>query len=268
MATDGVKIIDGDTAHDTYWGIMDLYDSGATSETIRLQIPFPQPDYYDDFDYEIYTTAYALAMWEIGFIAKEIVEEVKIVIEKGACVKDWIEEHDTKSGKQRQKELEKLWNKITSENIKVRKRKKYKQIDKFIFDINDVLSFQFTDGNFYLIILLSIFQYRGECTYRFGRILFQSTNIPTEYEIKDSIIIGSSFGAETTEIDHRDLINIKNKFTKVCNLPLLEECKDWWVSRSGATTFEDLVREFKYFDTARNKFYREEFYIRNLMKNR
>ena len=82
MATDGVKIIDGDTAHDTYWGIMDLYDSGATSETIRLQIPFPQPDYYDDFDYEIYTTAYALAMWEIGFIAKEIVEEVKIAMEK------------------------------------------------------------------------------------------------------------------------------------------------------------------------------------------
>ncbi len=74
MATDGVKIIDGDTAHDTYWGIMDLYDSGATFKTIRTQIPFPQPDYYDDFDYEIYTTAYALAMWEIGFITEDIVQ--------------------------------------------------------------------------------------------------------------------------------------------------------------------------------------------------
>ncbi|MCO6491979.1 MAG: hypothetical protein J5I98_26415 [Phaeodactylibacter sp.] len=26
MATDGPKIIDGDLAHDTYWGIMDKYD--------------------------------------------------------------------------------------------------------------------------------------------------------------------------------------------------------------------------------------------------
>jgi hypothetical protein len=89
MATDGVKIIDGDTAHDTYWGIMDLYDSGATFETIKAKIPFPQPDYYDDFDYEIYTTAYALAVWETGFITDDIIQEVKKVIQKGACVKTW-----------------------------------------------------------------------------------------------------------------------------------------------------------------------------------
>lgn len=44
MSTDGVKIIDGDTAFDTYWRIMDLYDSGATIETIREEIPFLQPD--------------------------------------------------------------------------------------------------------------------------------------------------------------------------------------------------------------------------------
>ena len=34
MATDGVKIIDGDLAHDTYWSIMDLYDKGADIATI------------------------------------------------------------------------------------------------------------------------------------------------------------------------------------------------------------------------------------------
>lgn len=50
MATDGVKIIDGDAAHDTYWGIIDLFDSGANIETIRKKYPFPQPQeyYYDD----------------------------------------------------------------------------------------------------------------------------------------------------------------------------------------------------------------------------
>lgn len=36
MATDGVKIIDGDLAHDTYEYIMELYDSGASAEIINL----------------------------------------------------------------------------------------------------------------------------------------------------------------------------------------------------------------------------------------
>ena len=34
MATDGVKIIDGDLAYDTYEHIMELYDSGASGEII------------------------------------------------------------------------------------------------------------------------------------------------------------------------------------------------------------------------------------------
>ena len=38
MATDGVKIIDGDTAHDTYWGIMDLYESAADFNTIKKNL--------------------------------------------------------------------------------------------------------------------------------------------------------------------------------------------------------------------------------------
>jgi hypothetical protein len=42
---------------------------------------------FDDFEYEIYTTAYALAFWEIGFITDDIIEEVKKVIEKGLVLK-------------------------------------------------------------------------------------------------------------------------------------------------------------------------------------
>ena len=42
MATDGVKIIDGDTAHDTYWGIMDLYDSEADYVIINKEFPLIQ----------------------------------------------------------------------------------------------------------------------------------------------------------------------------------------------------------------------------------
>ena len=35
MATDGVKIIDGDLAYDTYEHILQLYDRGASGEIIK-----------------------------------------------------------------------------------------------------------------------------------------------------------------------------------------------------------------------------------------
>jgi len=263
MATDGVKIIDGDTAHDTYWGIMDLYDSGATVETIRNQIPFPQPDYYDDFDYEIYITSFALAFWEIGFITDEIIKEVKIVIDKNACVKIWTEECGVKEGKARQRELDKLWTKINSENVKIRKRKKYKLIENFLYDINDVLSFQLMDKYFYAIVLLNIFQYRGECTYKFGRVLLKSKNIPTLSEIIECSIAGKGYGPDITGIDQRELINITDKFRKVGNLKLMNECKDWWGSLGGASTFEELTREFKYDDYEKKVNYGSLFEIKN-----
>jgi hypothetical protein len=193
MATDGVKIIDGDTAHDTYWGIMDLYDSGATIETIRNKNPFPQAqeDYYDDFDYEIYTTAYALAIWEIGYMTDDVLDEVKKVIEKGACVKVWTTEYNAKEGKARQKELDKLWTKISSTNQKTRKIKKYKVITNFLFDINDILTFQLKDNNYCATVLFDIRQYRGECTYEFGKIVYKESKIPTVDDILNSEIIGS-----------------------------------------------------------------------------
>ena len=71
MATDGIKIIDGDLAHDTYWGIMDLYDSNVDIATIKTEIPFARSRYgiEEDFYHEIFVTSYALAFWEIGGLA-------------------------------------------------------------------------------------------------------------------------------------------------------------------------------------------------------
>lgn len=206
MATNGVKIIDGDKAHDTYWGIMELYDNSATIETIRSRNPFPQAqsDYYDDFDYEIYTTAYALAIWEIGHITEDVLKEVKKVIDKGACVKVWTEEYSAKEGKARQKELDKLWNKISSINPKVRKIKKYKVVTNFLFDINDILAFQLKDNSYCATILFDIRQYRGECTYEFGKILYKDFKSPTINDILNSEIIGrkipSGQGMDMTSI--------------------------------------------------------------------
>jgi len=204
MSTDGVKIIDGDTAFDTYWGIMDLYDSGATIEAIKEKIPFPQADYYDDFDYEVYTTAYALAIWEIGHMTDDILQEVKRIIDKGACVSVWTEHHGSETGKARQKELDELWIKISAENKQVREIKVYEMITKFLFEQHDVLVFQLDDNNYYATTLFHINQYRGECTYEFGKILFKSNKLPTINDISESEIIGkkipSGHGMDMTAI--------------------------------------------------------------------
>ena len=206
MATDGVKIIDGDTAHDIYWGIIDLYDNGATIENIRSKNPFSrtQEDYYDDFDYEIFTTSYALAIWEIGHMTDDVLVEVKKVIDKGACVKVWTEEYSAKEGKARQKELDKLWNKISSVNRKIRKIKKYKVVTNFLFAIDDILTFQLKDNSYCVTILFNIRQYRGECTYEFGKVLYKGSKIPTIDDILNSEIIGrkipSGHGMDMTSI--------------------------------------------------------------------
>ena len=130
MATDGVKIIDGDTAYDTYNEIIDLYDSGEAAESIREKKPFPPEGYVDDFDYEVMVAAYAQAFWEIGFIGDDIIAEVKRVIEAGACVKSWTEECGAKAGKARQKELDRLWTKINSPNPKIRSRSEERRVGK------------------------------------------------------------------------------------------------------------------------------------------
>jgi hypothetical protein len=136
MATDGIKIIDGDLARDTYDQIMDLYDSDASIEIIKKEVPFVKDDYgiNNDFFHEIFVTVYALAFWEIGELTDVILTEVKRVVGLKAGVKVWTEECDENEGKKRQKELDKLLKKISVPNqSKIRKRKKYTLIKHFYF---------------------------------------------------------------------------------------------------------------------------------------
>src|SRR5688572_21717043 len=157
MATDGVKIIDGDRAHDTYWGIMDLYDSNVEFDVIENEFPLIPTDFIDDFDNEIYVTSCALAFWEMGRMTNERLQYVKSVIDKGACVTEWSKYSD-KEGKARQKELNKLWAKISVPNTKLRQRKKYRKITNLYLNPDDLLTFQLKDGRYGVVICTSITQ--------------------------------------------------------------------------------------------------------------
>jgi hypothetical protein len=197
MATDGVKIIDGDLAHDTYNQIMDLYDGDASIELIRKEVPFTKQDYgrEPDFYHEIFVTAYALAFWEIGELTNDILEEVKRVIDLKAGVKTWAEQCDEKEGRKRQRELDKLLKKISQPNLKIRKRKKYKKIVNFFFQPEDLLSFKLDDGSYYAVICAKVEQYRGECCYYLAATTYKGKSRPTAEDLKTCFIIGTKIGS-------------------------------------------------------------------------
>jgi hypothetical protein len=272
MATDGVKIIDGDLARDTYDQIMDLYDSDANIATIRKEVPFAKDDYGPDSDFyhEIFVTTYALAFWEIGEITDDIINEVKRVIDLKAGVKVWTEECDESEGKKRQKELDKLLKKISAPNQKIRKRKKYKLIKNFYFQPDDVLTFQLSDKDYYAVICAKVTQQRGQCTYDLVATTYKGKTKPTIDDLKNCFIAGrkieSGYDLKTTLshqpnvdeiwryvkqdnfifglpyhlVTHRDIISFKDKFEVVGKLKIKESFK-----RDGGYGYETSFDRFE-----------------------
>lgn len=272
MATDGIKIIDGDLARDTYDQIMDLYDSEASIETIRKEIPFIKDDYGDDSDFyhEIFVTSYALAFWEIGELTEEIFEEVKRVIEVKAGLKVWTEECDENEGKKRQKELDKLLKKLSQPNQKIRKRKKHRIIKNLYFQPDDVLTFQLSDKNYYAVICAMVTQQRGQCTYDLVATTYKGKEKPTLDNLKFSFIAGRRissgydfrttlshqpkvdeiwdyvnqdnffFGLPYHLVTHRDIISFKDNFEVVGKLKIKESFK-----QSGGYGYESSFDRFE-----------------------
>jgi len=274
MATDGIKIIDGDLARDTYEQIMDLYDSDASIEAIRKEIPFVKDDYRTetDFYHEIFVTSYALAFWEIGEMTEEILEEVNRVIELKVGVIAWTEECDANEGKKRQKELDKLLKKISQPNLKIRKRKKFRLIKNFYFQPDDLLTFQLSDKNYYAVICAKITQQRGQCTYDLVATTYKGKNKPTVEDLNSCFIAGRRipcgydaetalqiqpnvdeiweyvkqshfiFGLPYKLVTHRDIISFKDKFEVVGKLKIKESFKKdgGYGYQSSFDRFEDI----------------------------
>ena len=255
MATDGVKIIDGDCAHDTYWGIMDLYDSGADLTIIEKEFPLIQQEYIDEFDNEIYVTSCGLAYWEVGLMTSEKLDYIKKVIDKGTCIKEWTQ-IEIKLGKAREKELEKYWQRISQSNSKIRQRKKYRKITNFYFQPDDLLTFKLNDCNYRAVVCANIDQYRGRCNYILVPTTYNSPTKPKIDDIYDKEILGHQigsgypqeetknlqpgieriwkftggvcnflFGVVALAVDHKDFINFKDRFERVGTLKISDGLK-------------------------------------------
>lgn len=255
MATDGTKIIDGDRAHDTYWGIMDLYDSEASLEMIMEEYPLKPIECIDDFDLEVYVTSCGLAYWEIGLMTKDRFGYINEVVANNACVDVW-RKLSEKEGASRSKVLKSFIRKIGKKNPKVRKPKKYRKISNFIFDENEVLVFKLKDGSYRSAICMKIDQYRSNCNYWLVPITFQNSNKPSLESIQEEGILGSRIGSGFTReetkkmqpgievvwnyiggkpnflfgyvvdaVEHKDLLKFKHRFERIGQINFLDGLK-------------------------------------------
>ncbi|WP_375417907.1 hypothetical protein [uncultured Hymenobacter sp.] len=245
MATDGVKIIDGDLASDIYGTFMEMYDAGASIQEIKQAVEEPL-DVEDGFDYEIYITAFALALWQTGQLTPEVIAEVEEAIERGAGVRVWTDELGIKEGQKRQRELTKLSEKLALPNPKIRKRRVYKPVTKFIFEENAVLVFRLPDGNYCATILMQIFQYQGRCHYHFIASTYKGLDKPTITDIENTEVLGRKvpsglgryqIGLDITAMGPKLLRSFSDKFEQIGILELRPECKDI-SSYRGVQSFE------------------------------
>jgi hypothetical protein len=255
MATDGVKIINGDLAADTYSTFMEMYDAGASIQDIKAAVEQPLDEEHG-FDYEIYITVYALALWQTGQLTPDVIAEVDEAIARGAGVSVWTDECGTKEGKKRQRELEKLRDKLAQPNPKIRKRRAYKLVTKFVFEENAVLVFQVPDGNYCVAILMEIMQHQGRCHYHFIASTYKGFDKPTLDTVKEAEVLGRKvpcgfgqyqIGLDAIAVGPKLLRSFAHKFEQLGKIELRPECKH--ISMYGwAQSFEVFHRNWNNFD--------------------
>ncbi|SFQ56504.1 hypothetical protein [Hymenobacter arizonensis] len=253
MAIDGIKIIDSGLAHDVYHTFMDLYDAGESIETIKATVEQFRVD-NDDVDEELYITAYALALWEVGQLGNETLSQVEHIIKKGAFVNYLTEsEGAPQEGRKRQQVLDQFWDKIRQPNLRLRKRRSYKTQTKLVFEEGDVLSFQMPDGAYRATILLLVSQHRGSCSYMFAMPTYTSPLRATIDDVRNSEIMGiiiepkSRLGFNVVGITHKDLLPIADKFEHIGHFEIKPSAQCCG-TQTGAVDFESFASTFSNFN--------------------
>lgn len=216
MAIDGVGIIDSDYAHDIYNLIMEMYHNEESIEHIRDEInKFTYAD--SEMEYEIFTTVCALAMWEIGELTDEELQDVKDLVMKGAS-RLWNDVYpDTQ--KARQRNLNKLIKKIEQPNMRIKKRKKYKKLANTLFSKGDVLAINI-ENQYRCLIFEKFYQYRNDAYYSFVVTTYNSSIQPTidtilleEIPVTKRTTTGHC-GVRTLDIYYKFIEEYKSNFVK------------------------------------------------------
>jgi len=165
MGTWGTSIHDNDAFADIYREFFNLYNKGEQSEIISKKII---DDNWEILEIEEEKNnlwfAIALAQWETKSLDPKILSKVDDIISSGADLKTWIELGATEEDIKRRKiTLEKFLEKIKSDKIKAKPRKRTKAKTP-IFATGDCLVFKMSNGNYGGAVVLAS-DYNPETAY-------------------------------------------------------------------------------------------------------
>lgn len=149
MSTWGTAIKSNDTFMDIYDQFFDLYSKGEEPDIISKKIIEENREILEiDEDEHNLWFALALAQWETKSLAPDILSKVEEIIVSKANLKVWSElDASEQDIKKRGVVLEKFLDKIKSEKINAKARKKIK-IKTPIFATGDCLVFKMENGNY------------------------------------------------------------------------------------------------------------------------
>lgn len=247
MAIDGVKILESDLAQDIYNEFMDLYDANIDMCEIKKRIEKWKAQGLDEIEYEIFSTAYGLALWEVGELLEDQLQEIEKVVQNESLAKLFLEEFGEIEYEARKKEVQKLLKKISKPKSKIRKRKKYKKISKTMFLKGDLFYIKDQENVFYCGLVYNIDQYRGKCYYHFAFTDYIGSEPISIEKIQGSSVYGRKIpsgqktihgnyvlGIDIIAIEHKDLILFGNKLKVFGNVNIKEN-----YSKVGSIGFED-----------------------------
>jgi len=252
MAIDGVKIIDSDSGYDIYNNITERYKDGEDIEKIRQDWLNEETNFcIDELFAEIYWTAFAYALWKIGYPHDEVRTKALQLIEQGATPL-W-NEIDSKAQKQRQKALDKLKLQLQEDNPKPLVKPALKKPKTPYFEIGDVLAV--TIGERYGICFVSAVEVSPrKIEYHLAPTRYLAPTYPTMTDFLQSELAcgknNQDFALKTDcWFNHKNLGAILPSLQKIGSVQL-KPYSLWTLSpaHSIEDIYEKIIEDKKYFD--------------------
>lgn len=223
MAIDGTNILENDLSIDVQNEILDRYDSGQPADEIKSYLKNELQNLSSSFDFEIYISAACLTLWEIGLLDDYFLKQLEAIVESGADG-TWTE-IDKTAISQRNIVLQKLFKKISTPALKVRKPRKYKTLVNNLFTKGEVVSFKIED-KYRCFIFEDFYQYRKDAYYTFVPTTYKDYQQPTidtilieEVPVTKTNAMGN-FGVRKLSIYHTDIEKLKGNFISIGYLGL------------------------------------------------
>lgn len=202
MGNWGTAIKDSDAFADVYSEFFELYNNGGQPDTISKKIV---EDNWEILEIEEERNslwfALALAQWETKSLEPKVLSTVEGIVSSGADLKIWLDlgvsEQDIKK---RKIALDKFLEKIKSERLKAKPRKRVK-LKTPIFAKGDCLVFKMTNGNYGGAVVLASDNNPETANNLIATTRLNQSRKPTLKDFENAEVLICNFGQWRDKVD-------------------------------------------------------------------